>query len=254
MADKRTSNEAGRKVTITPDFLKHPEGSVLIETGDTKVICTATVEDRVKEWMRGKGRGWVTAEYAMLPRANSNRGNREGQFGRWPSGRSQEIQRLVGRCLRASVWPARLGERMVTIDCDVIQADGGTRTASVTGGFVAMALALDKLVKAGKVKRKPLKSMLAAISVGVVKGQVLTDLNYEEDSKADVDLNLAGDGAGGIVEVQGTAEGDMFSAEQLAEMMRLGLGAIGQLVKIQTQVLEAAGVDIDALVERREDL
>jgi len=255
MADrKRKSNTTGRDVKITTGFLKHPEGSVLIETGDTRVICTDSVEERVKEWMRGKGRGWVTAEYAMLPRANANRGTREGQFGRWPSSRSQEIQRLVGRCLRASIWPARLGERMVTIDCDVIQADGGTRTASVTGGFAALALAIAPLVKAGKVKRRPFKGMMAAVSVGIVKGEVLLDLDYSEDSSADVDLNIAGDDRGGIAEIQGTAEGDVFGRDRLTEMTGLGLEGIARLVEIQRRALSEAGIDMDQLIERREDL
>ncbi len=254
MTSKRTSSDNGRAVKITTNFLKHPEGSVLIETGDTMVVCTASVEDRVKDWMRGKGRGWITAEYAMLPRANANRSLREGQFGRWPSSRSQEIQRLIGRCLRASIWPARLGEKSITVDCDVLQADGGTRTASVTGGFVALALALDRLLKAGKIKRRPFKSMMAAISVGLVKGEVLLDLDYSEDSTADVDLNIAGDGRGGIVEVQGTAEGELFKASRLVEMTNLGLEGIAALVQIQKDTLEAAGVDMDAMVEAPEDL
>ena len=237
-----------RPVRITPNFLRHPEGSALIEVGDTKVICTASVEERVKDWMRGKGRGWVTAEYAMLPRANATRGLREGQFGRWPSSRSQEIQRLVGRCLRAAIWPARLGERSITIDCDVIQADGGTRTASVTGGFVALALALDKLRRAGQVKPHPLKSMLAAVSVGIVAGEIAVDLDYAMDSRADVDLNVAGDGRGRLVEVQATAEGATFEPAQLAEMVALGARAIDALVAIQRAALEGAGVDLDGLI------
>jgi ribonuclease PH len=239
---------------MTPNFLKHPEGSVLVETGETKVVCTASVEDKVKDWMRGKGRGWVTAEYAMLPRANASRSLREGQFGRWPSSRSQEIQRLIGRSLRACVWPARLGERAITIDCDVLQADGGTRTASVTGGFVALALALDRLLKAGKIKPRPLKCMLAAVSVGVVKGQMMLDLDYAEDSGADVDLNIAGDGDGGIVEVQGTAEGRMFAADDLARMTALGLAGIARLIGAQRAALASVGVDVDAMIERREEL
>lgn len=251
---KRTHNDVGRNVIITPNYLKHPEGSVLIESGDTKIICTASVEYRVKDWLRGKGRGWVTAEYAMLPRANANRGMREGQFGRWPSSRSQEIQRLIGRCLRACVWPARLGEITITIDCDVIQADGGTRTASITGGWVALALALNKLQKDGKIKRRPLKSQMAAISVGIVKDAMLLDLNYDEDSEADVDLNIAGDGRGGIVEIQGTAEGELYQADQLTQMTDMGLKGIENLVQIQTETLLSVGINVDELVQRREDL
>jgi len=245
---EKRAKDAVRGVRITPNYLKHPEGSALIEIGDTKVICTASVEEKVKDWMRGKGRGWVTAEYAMLPRANATRGLREGQFGRWPSSRSQEIQRLVGRCLRAAIWPARLGERSITIDCDVIQADGGTRTASVTGGFVALAIALDKLRRADKIKLHPLKSMLAAVSVGIVGGEPVVDLDYALDSRADVDLNIAGDGRGRIVEIQATAEGATFEPRQLEEMVELGLRAIDTLVATQRAALGAAGVDIDALI------
>jgi ribonuclease PH len=250
----RANERRHREVRITPNYLKHPEGSALIETGDTKVVCAASVEDRVKEWLRGRGRGWVTAEYAMLPRANANRGLREGQFGRWPSGRSQEIQRVVGRCLRAGVWPARLGERTITVDCDVLQADGGTRTASITGGFVALALALHKLVEEGKVKRRPLKGAIAAVSVGIVGGSVLLDLDYEEDSSADVDLNIAGNDRGQIVEVQGTAEGEPYSIDDLGKMIQLGIEGVADMCRLQSEALAGAGVDLGALIERREDL
>ncbi len=256
MSNKRTRpDDALRPVEIIPGYLKHPEGSALIRCGDTAVICTATVENKVKEWLRGKGRGWITAEYAMLPRANAKRGFREGQFGRWPSSRSQEIQRLVGRCLRAVLWPARIGERMITIDCDVIQADGGTRTASVTGGFVALALALDKLMKKGEITRAPLKNMLAAVSVGIAaKGDVLLDLDYSEDSTANVDLNLGADDSGRIVEVQATAEGETYSAEDLSQMTALALKGVAELIQVQRATLTEAGVDVDALIERREDV
>jgi len=255
MSERRESGgSTPREVRITPNYLKHPEGSALIETGDTKVICTASVENRVKEWLRGRGRGWVTAEYAMLPRANSNRGKREGQFGRWPSSRSQEIQRLIGRSLRAAIWPARLGERMITIDCDVIQADGGTRTASVTGGFVALVLALARLREEGQIKERPLRFPLAAISVGISGGKVLLDLDYSEDSSADVDLNIAGDDRGNIVELQGTAEGEPYTTEQLNQMTALGLEGIAALVEAQRAALETVGVDLDSLIQRREDL
>ncbi len=256
MSNKRTRpDDALRPVEIIPGYLKHPEGSALIRCGDTAVICTATVENKVKEWLRGKGRGWITAEYAMLPRANAKRGFREGQFGRWPSSRSQEIQRLVGRCLRAALWPARIGERMITIDCDVIQADGGTRTASVTGGFVALALALDKLMKKGEITRAPLKSMLAAVSVGIAaKGDVLLDLDYSEDSTANVDLNLGADESGRIIEVQATAEGETYSADDLSHMTALALKGVTELIDVQRATLTEAGVDVDALIERREDV
>lgn len=243
-----------REVEITPGYLKHPEGSALIRCGDTIVICTATIENRVKDWLRGRGRGWITAEYAMLPRANAQRGNREGQFGRWPSSRSQEIQRLIGRCLRAAFWPARIGERTVTIDCDVIQADGGTRTASVTGGFVALAEALSKLQAAGEIHAKPLKSMIAAVSAGMVKGELLLDLEYKEDSNADVDLNLGADDKGLIVEIQGTGEGAKYSATSLAKMTDLALKGVAALVEIQKQALLSSGIDVMSLIERPEDL
>ena len=239
-----------RPVEIIPGYLKHPEGSCLIRCGETAVICTATVENNVKSWLRGKGRGWVTAEYAMLPRANKNRGLREGQFGRWPSGRSQEIQRLIGRCLRAAVWLDRLGERMITIDCDVIQADGGTRTASVTGGFVALAQALGWLRERGAGKGPLLKGMAAAVSAGIVNGRVLLDLDYEEDFAADVDLNIGGNDSGRIVEVQATAEGASYTESQLGQMVEFGLGGIANLIRIQREALEKAGLDLDALIQR----
>jgi ribonuclease PH len=242
-----------RPLEIVPNYLKHPEGSVLIKCGDTMVICTATIENKVKDWLRGRGRGWITAEYAMLPRANSNRGLREGQFGRWPSSRSQEIQRLIGRCLRASLWPARIGERTITIDCDVIQADGGTRTASVTGGFVALCLALDKLVQQDEIKSPPLKNMLAAVSVGMVGGEILLDLDYSEDSRADVDMNLGANDAGQIVETQATAEGKTYSKEQLATMTNLALEGVASLIDAQKTVLETAGVKLERLIQSAED-
>ena len=249
----RAANEL-RPITIEPNFLKHPEGSVLIRCGDTAVICTATIEEKVKDWLRGRGRGWITAEYAMLPRANAQRSLREGQFGRWPAGRSQEIQRLIGRCLRGAVWPARLGERTVTIDCDVIQGDGGTRTASITGGFVALALALSKLKKSGKITSPPLRNLVAAVSVGLVNGEALLDLDYNEDSSADVDLNLAAVDNGNIVEVQGTAEGKSYSRDELLMLSDLALTGIRDLMKIQRDTLQQAGVDLDALIEHREAL
>jgi ribonuclease PH len=252
MRTTRGGETEARAARITPGYLKYPEGSALIEIGDTRVVCAASVEYRVKDWMRGKGRGWVTAEYAMLPRANASRGLREGQFGRWPSSRSQEIQRLIGRCLRAAIWPARLGEITITVDCDVLQADGGTRTASVTGGFVALAIALDRLVQAKKIKPRPLNCQIAATSVGVIGDRVLLDLDYGEDSTAEVDLNLAADEQGGIVDVQGTAERAPFDAGRLARMVEVGLAGVADLCRLQRETLAAAGVDIDALIERRE--
>jgi ribonuclease PH len=250
----RLNDKTGRQVIITPNFLKHPEGSVLVETGDTKVICTASVQNRVSDWMKGKGKGWITAEYAMLPRANASRNNREGQFGRWPSSRSQEIQRLIARCLRASVWPSRLGEITITIDCDVIQADGGTRTASITGGWVALALALEKLQAAHKIKRQPMKRQIAAISTGMKDGRVMLDLDYNEDSSADVDLNIAADEQGNIVEIQGTGEKNLFVPDELIEMTTLGLSGIAQLTQIQRTTLETVGISIESLLQRPEDL
>jgi ribonuclease PH len=243
-----------RPVEITPNYLKHPEGSALIRCGDTMVLCTASVDEKVKEWLRGKGKGWVTAEYAMIPRANDRRGLREGQFGRWPSGRSQEIQRLIGRSLRASVWPGRLGERMITIDCEVLQGDGGTRTASVTGGFVALAIALHKLMKQGAIKSPPFKSMLAAVSVGMVRGETLLDLDYVEDSSADVDLNLSAYDTGEIVEIQATAEGKTYDTEDLSRMTTLALKGIHDLVDLQRAALLQAGINVDNMIQHREDL
>ena len=249
---KNRAPDALRSIVIEPGFLKHPEGSVLIRCGDTAVICTATVDEKVKDWLKGKGRGWVTAEYAMLPRANQQRTLREGQFGRWPAGRSQEIQRLVGRCLRGAVNLSKLGERTVTIDCDVIQGDGGTRCASITGGFVALAIALDRLVRAKKIKSPPLKNFVAAVSVGIVKGECLLDLDYNEDSSAEVDLNLAACDTGMIVEIQGTAENKSYSREDLLRMTDTALAAMPDLMNAQRAALEAAGVDIAGLLSRQE--
>ncbi|MBN2804858.1 MAG: ribonuclease PH [Deltaproteobacteria bacterium] len=250
----RINNETGRQVIITPNFLKHPEGSVLIETGDTKVICTASVQNRVSDWLRGKGKGWITAEYAMLPRANESRNNREGQFGKWPSSRSQEIQRLIARTLRASIWAARLGEITITIDCDVIQADGGTRTASITGGWVALALALEKLQAEGRIKKQPMKRQVAAISTGIVKGEVLLDLEYTEDSNADVDLNIAADENGNIIELQATGEKNVFKPAELFAMTELGLKGISSLHEIQKLTLESVGISMGSLLQSPEDL
>ncbi len=250
MRKNRKSNEL-RNISIEPNYLKHPEGSALVRFGDTTVICTATVEDKVKDWLRGKGKGWVTAEYAMLPRANAQRTLRDGQFGRWPAGRSQEIQRLIGRCLRGAVQLNRLGERTVTIDCDVIQGDGGTRCASITGGYVALAIALDKLVKTEKIKSPPLKSFVAAVSVGIVNGECLLDLDYNEDSSAEVDLNLAADDRGMIIEIQGTAENNSYSRDSLFKMTDTALEAIPKLIENQKLALESASVCIQNLVENK---
>jgi ribonuclease PH len=236
---------------MTPGFLKHPEGSVLVRCGDTMVVCTASVEEKVKDWLRGKGRGWITAEYAMLPRANDKRSMREGQFGRWPSGRSQEIQRLVGRALRTGVYLERLGERTITIDCDVLQGDGGTRTASITGGFVALCLALEKLRKKNRLSKPPLRCMVAATSAGMVNGQALLDLDYREDSSAEVDMNLAATDDGNVIELQATAEARAYPLETFHELSILAHDGTRRLFEIQRQTLAEAGVDIETLLDRR---
>jgi len=225
-----------RPVKITRNFIKHPEGSVLIEMGDTKVICTASVEEKVPPFLRDKGRGWVTAEYAMLPRATHERTSREAVKGK-QGGRTLEIQRLVGRALRAGIDTAQLGERTIWIDCDVIQADGGTRTASITGAFVALADALSVLKRKNLIKKRPLTDYLAAISVGKVGGEVMVDLAYAEDSLADVDMNLVMTGRGRFVELQGTAEQMPFDRKDLDEFLGLGWQAIQELVSMQKELI-----------------
>jgi ribonuclease PH len=229
-----------RPVKITRDFIKHAEGSVLIEMGDTKVICTASVEEKVPPFLRDKGRGWVTAEYAMLPRATHDRSPRESVKGK-QGGRTLEIQRLVGRALRAVVDTTRLGERTIWIDCDVIQADGGTRTASITGAFIALADAVGVLKRKDLIKKHPLVDFLAAISVGKVGGRVLVDLAYEEDSQAEVDLNLVMTGSGRYVEIQGTAERTPFEKKDMDEFLDLGWGAIRELVDLQKSLIGPIG-------------
>lgn len=221
-----------RPVTITRHFLKYPEGSVLISLGDTKVICTASVEAGVPSFMRGSGRGWVTAEYGMLPRATPTRTMRDSTKGR-QAGRSMEIQRLIGRSLRSIVNLAALGERTIWLDCDVIQADGGTRTASITGVFVALVDALDHLRRQGEIKGFPVNDFLAAVSVGVVDGEPLLDLNFQEDSRAEVDMNVAVTGRGMVVEVQGTGEAEPFSREQLSRMLDLAQSGAARLIEAQ---------------------
>lgn len=225
-----------RPVKVTRNFTKHAEGSVLIEMGDTKVICTASVEEKVPPFLKGKGTGWVTAEYAMLPRATHDRSPRESVKGK-QGGRTLEIQRLVGRALRAVIDTGRLGERTIWIDCDVIQADGGTRTASITGSFIALADAITVLKKKDLLKVNPLTDYLAAISIGKVGGQVMVDLAYEEDSHAEVDLNLVMTGAGQYVEVQGTAERTPFNKKDMDEFLDLGWGAIRELVDVQKSLI-----------------
>ncbi len=236
-ADARPPDEL-RPTRLIPHYLDHPEGSVLIEAGRTRVICTASVEDKVPVFLRGAAKGWVTAEYGMLPRATSTRTPREASRGR-PSGRTQEIQRLIGRSLRAVTNLEALGERTVWIDCDVIQADGGTRTASITGGFVALAFALRRLRERGAVARMPLTDHVAATSVGVVGGRPLLDLAYEEDSKADVDMNVVMTGDGRFIEVQGTAEGAPFSRASHDDLLALAETGIRRLVEMQRDLVGA---------------
>jgi ribonuclease PH len=223
-----------RPIRLTRDFLVHPEGSALVEFGTTKVICTASVEDKVPPFLKGQGLGWVTSEYAMLPRATNTRTPREN---RGPSGRSQEIQRLVGRALRAVIDRGKMGERTIWVDCDVIQADGGTRTAAITGSFVAVADALGRIP--GVDPLAVVRDCVAAVSVGVVEGQVVLDLNYAEDSTADVDMNVVMTGTGEFVEVQGTAERLTFSQGRLDEMLKVAATGIGRLVDLQRRALEA---------------
>ena len=230
-SDQRPANQL-RLTQITPDFLEHAEGSVLIEAGRTRVICTASVEDRVPPFLRNSGKGWVTAEYGMLPRATSTRTQREATSGK-VGGRTQEIQRLIGRSLRAVTNLPALGERTVWIDCDVIQADGGTRTASITGAFVALALALEKLRERDAIRTIPLTDYVAAISVGIVDGEPLLDLAYEDDSRADVDMNIVKTGNGRFIEVQGTAEAIPFGRDSLLTLLDLADHGITQLVDKQ---------------------
>ena len=230
------ANDQMRGVRITKDFLMTAEGSALIEVGNTRVLCAASVEDSVPPFLRGSGKGWVTAEYAMLPRATATRTPRETVKGR-PSGRTHEIQRLIGRSLRSVVDLGALGERSIIIDCDVLQADGGTRTAAITGAFVALSLALRQLVKYKSLKGLPVRDHIAAISVGVVQSTPMLDLCYEEDSRAEVDMNLVMTGSGRFVELQATAEKTPFDDANLASMIALGRGGILSLIEIQRQAL-----------------
>ena len=228
--------DAIRPTKITPDFLVHAEGSVLIEVGRTRVICAASIEDRVPPFLRGQGKGWVTAEYGMLPRATSTRTTREASAGK-VGGRTQEIQRLIGRSLRAITSMQELGERTVWIDCDVIQADGGTRTASITGGFVALVLALERLRAQAVIPRVPITDYVAATSVGVVAGTPLLDLTYDEDSRADVDMNVVKTAGGKFIEVQGTAEAQPFDRGALDSLLALADRGISALVEQQRSVV-----------------
>ncbi|ATO50528.1 ribonuclease PH [Brevibacillus laterosporus] len=233
--DGRSSDQL-RPVKITRNYIKHAEGSCLIEVGDTKVICTATLEEKVPPFMRNGGKGWITAEYSMLPRATETRNARESSRGK-VGGRTMEIQRLIGRALRSVVKLEAMGERTIWLDCDVIQADGGTRTASITGAFVAMVDAMNTLVTAGTWKELPITDFLAATSVGVVEGVPVLDLNYKEDSSAIVDMNVIMTGAGKYVELQGTGEESPFSTDELMQLLALGQKGIQDLIELQKEVL-----------------
>lgn len=235
--DQRAS-DALRPVRITPHFLPHADGSCLIEFGNTKVICTASIDENLPPFLRGKDQGWVTAEYGMLPASTASRMRREAAAGK-QSGRTQEIQRLIGRSLRAVMDLQLLGERQILIDCDVIQADGGTRTASISGAFVALSLAINRLRSAGMLLHNPVRQAVAAVSVGVVGGVPLLDLDYTEDSGCDSDINLVMTADGGIVEIQGTAEGATFSMDELQQLLALGRQGIDTLLRLQQQALAA---------------
>ncbi len=225
-----------RQVRITRHATRHAEGAVLIEMGDTHVLCTASVEENVPAFLRGKGQGWVTAEYGMLPRSTHTRTAREAAKGK-QSGRTQEIQRLIGRALRAVVDLKALGERQIILDCDVLQADGGTRCASITGAWIALADACNKLVASGKIKANPVRDHVAAVSVGIFAGGPVLDLDYPEDSDCDTDMNVVMTGTGGLVEIQGTAEGEPFTRAQMDGLMDLAVGGIGKLVEAQKAAL-----------------
>ncbi|HET7433934.1 MAG TPA: ribonuclease PH [Thermoanaerobaculia bacterium] len=247
--DGRAADEL-RPVVIRPHFTKHAEGSVLIEVGDTKVICTATIQEKVPPFLYRTGRGWVTAEYGMLPRATTDRVDREAAKGK-QGGRTMEIQRLIGRSLRAAVNMELMGERSIMIDCDVIQADGGTRTASITGGYVALVIALGRHYVDGNMPSWPIVDVVAAVSVGIVGGNPVLDLNYEEDSKAGVDMNIVGTDKGRFVELQGTAEGATFSEEEMTAMVGLAKGGIQQLIEKQREALAPILSRVDNMARER---
>jgi ribonuclease PH len=235
-----------RPVEMIPGFHRNAEGSVLYRAGGTVVLCTASLDATVPAWMAGQGRGWITAEYQMHPRSSPQRRESRDGRGKAPSGRTQEIQRLVGRALRAALDPVALGERTLSVDCDVLEADGGTRTASITGGFVAVAIALAKV--ASSLPSRPLRDQVAAISVGHLEAGIALDLDYLEDSKARVDLNLVGTARGGVVEVQGTAEGEAVPRAEIDRMIDVGFAGVRSLAALQRAVLGQAGVDLDALL------
>jgi ribonuclease PH len=238
--DMRPSGRAldqARAIKLTPGYTKHAEGSVLVEFGDTKVICTASIDESVPRFLKGEGKGWITAEYGMLPRSTGSRMSREAARGK-QQGRTVEIQRLIGRSLRAAVDLKKLGERTITIDCDVIQADGGTRTASITGGCAALGVALNGLVETGKLKESPLKQKVAAISVGIYEGEAVLDLDYPEDSAAETDMNVVMTDKGGFIEVQGTAEGEAFEQEEFDAMLALARKGLGEIFELQQALLD----------------
>ena len=228
-----------RELRFTPDFTIHAEGSVLAEFGDTRVLCTASIEERVPGWMRNTGRGWVTAEYGMLPRSTHTRSGREASQGK-QGGRTLEIQRLIGRSLRAVTDLEALGERSVTLDCDVIQADGGTRTASISGAYVALAIAILRMQQAGKLKKNPLHGQVAAVSVGIYRGAPVLDLDYPEDSEAETDMNIVMNDAGRFIEVQGTAEGHAFTDDEFTAMIGLARAGIADIIVAQNEAIKAA--------------
>ena len=232
---RRRENQL-REVTLTRNYTKHAEGSVLVEFGDTKVLCNASVEESVPRFLKGSGKGWVTAEYGMLPRSTGSRMDREATRGK-QTGRSLEIQRLIGRSLRAAVDLEKLGEHTIKVDCDVIQADGGTRTASITGGCVALVDAVNYLLEKKLIKTNPIKQLIASVSVGIVKGRAVLDLDYEEDSNAETDMNIVMTESGGFIELQGTGEDGDFSHVQLQKMIALAEGGIQELIAAQHQVL-----------------
>ena len=247
--DGRAADEL-RPVVIRTNFTKHAEGSVLIEVGDTKVICTASIQEKVPPFLYRSGKGWVTAEYGMLPRATTDRVEREAAKGK-QGGRTMEIQRLIGRSLRAAVNQEMMGERTVWLDCDVIQADGGTRTASITGAYVALVTALSRLYLDGHMGSWPIVDSIAAISVGMIGGQAVLDLNYAEDSKAGVDMNVVATGKGRFIELQGTAEGASFSEEEMTAMIGLAKSGIAKLVAAQDEVLAPIRARVDAYARER---
>ena len=236
MRPSKRANDQLREISFTRNFTRHAEGSVLVAFGETKVICNASIEDRVPPFLKGKGAGWVTAEYSMLPRATNTRSRREVTAGK-QSGRSMEIQRLIGRSLRAIIDLDALGEKTITIDCDVIQADGGTRTASITGAYVALSDAINTLLKNKGIKKNPLHGQVAAISVGIYNGEPVLDLDYAEDSNAETDMNIVMNEAGGFIEVQGTAEGHAFREEELQAMLALARKGISEIVQAQQDAL-----------------